>query len=735
MQTRLTPALSDRASAPRSRRITPRLAAIAALLAAPVLSLAAGVSVKFDFSSPTTSPFPSDRFTQPDWTQNTFKRVKLPKPDCTVQVSDCADIDVINTLDGFNTQPRISVPFTGDIDLASVTSETVYLVNLGDTLTGLGFGHKVGINQVAWDVAAKTLVFESDELLQEHSRYVLVVTNGIRDAAGDPIEVGRYGQFRQAPSRAEAQDHELMGYRNALRDGEHVARAPHSRVVALSLFTTQSSSADLAKIHQQIQRSTPSPASFMIGNGGTARAVFPVAGLAGIQWLQQTGTAPAFTASYVPTPALNVIPGAVGRVAFGKFSSPNYETAAQVIPATGTLTGHPVPQSSNELVFELFLPSGARPAGGWPVAIFGHGFTDSMYGAPWTVASVFASKGIATIAISVVGHGGGAAGTLNVIPTAGTPVVVPSGGRGFDQDGNGTIDSTEGVGAVGAQSIVSSRDGLRQTVVDMMQLVRQIQVGIDVDGDGSVDLDKNRIYYAGQSFGGIYGTIFLGIEGAVKAGVPNVPGGSITEVARLGAFRFLTAIALATRQPQLLNVAPTPGVPVPFNLNFNENMPLRNLPALVNNVPGSTAIQQVLEHNTWVQQSGNPVSYAPYIRKQPLHGNAPKPVIVQFAKGDVTVPNPTATAILRAGDLADRALYYRNDLAYLATGGAIPKNPHTFLTNIGIAAAAPYAVAAQTQIAVFFASNGTLVIDPDGAGPVFEMPITPPLPEGLNFLP
>jgi len=272
-------------------------------------------------------------------------------------------------------------------------------------------------------------------------------------------------------------------------------------------------------------------------------------------------------------------------------------------------------------------------------------------------------------------------------------------------------------------------------VVDLMQLVRQIQVGIDVDGDGSVDLDKNRIYYAGQSFGGIYGTIFLGVEGAVKAGVPNVPGGSITEVARLGAFRFLTAIALATRQPQLLNLAPTPGVPVPFNLNFNENIPLRNLPPLVNNVPGSTAIQLGLEHNTWVQQSGNPVSYAAYIRKQPLRGNAPKPVIVQFAKGDVTVPNPTATAILRAGDLADRALYYRNDLAYLATGGAIPKNPHTFLTNIGIAAAAPYAVAAQTQIAVFFASNGTLVIDPDGANPVFEMPITPPLPEGLNFLP
>ena len=45
-----------------------------------------------------------------------------------------------------------------------------------------------------------------------------------------------------------------------------------------------------------------------------------------------------------------------------------------------------------------------------------------------------------------------------------------------------------------------------------MQLVRQIEVGIDVDGDGSADLNAQRIYYAGQSFGGIYGTIVLGIE-------------------------------------------------------------------------------------------------------------------------------------------------------------------------------------------------------------------------------
>ena len=717
-----------------------RGAAAAVLLLLPALALAAGVSVRFDVNDPAGSPFPSDRFTRPDWSQRTGRVVNLPKPNCAVFVNDCQDVDVINTLDGFNIQPRISVPFTGAIDPASVTSQTVFLVNLGDTLSGKGFGQRVGINQVVWDVATKTLIVESDDLLNEHSRYALVVTTGVRDAAGDPVEAGRFGRFRDdwrhgRHDRGDRDDdRDVEQYHKTVRDAMHSAGEHHRRIAGLSVFTTQTTTADLRKIHRQIKHSNPAPASFMLGNRGSERAVFPTADLVAIQWHQQTGAAPAFTDSFVPTPALNVVPGSISSVAFGKFTSPDYQNAAKVIPTTATLHGRPESMSSNDLVFELFVPSGPKPAGGWPVAIFGHGFTDSMFGAPWTVASVFASQGIATIAINVVGHGGGSQGTLNVLRKSGAPVVVPSGGRGFDQDGDGAIGSTEGVNAAPPFTIVSSRDGLRQTVIDLMQLVRQIEVGIDVDGDGAADLDKDRIYYSGQSFGGIYGTIFLGVEDGIKAGAPNVPGGSITEVARLGLFRFLTAIALATRQPQLLNLLPTPGVPVPFNLNFNENMPLRNLPPVVNTVPGATAIQVVLERNEWVQQGGNPVAYASKIRKDPPRGHAAKPVLFQFAKGDFTVPNPTTTAIIRAGDLANATTLFRNDLA-VAANTAVPHNPHTFLTNIGVPAGAAFAVAVQTQIAIFFATHGTTVIDPDGPGALFEVPVILPLPETLSYIP
>lgn len=715
----------------RGRRCTAALL----LMLAPYAALAAGVSVGFDLSSPTTSPFPSDHFTKFDFTQNTFRRVNLPKPDCAVRVSDCQDIDVINTLDGFNIQPRITVPFTGAIDVTSVNSDTVYLVNLGDTLSGQGFGHKVGINQVLWDVATNTLVVESDELLNQHSSYLLVVTNGVKDAAGNPIEAGDFDRFRHDLNFGQTRDGDVKDYRKALIDSEKAVRDSLNRIVALSVFTTQSTTADLEKIRAQIKGSLPGPADFMVGTStsGKVRAVFPTTDILGIQFIRQTGTAPSFTPSFVPTPALNVVPGAVARIAFGSFKSPDYETAAKYIPATGTRSGKPAAQSSKTLQFELFLPAGTKPAGGWPVAIFGHGFTDSMYGSPWTVASVLASQGIATIAINVVGHGGGALGTLNVLRSAGDPVVIPAGGRGFDQDGNGTIDSTEGVNAAPPRTIISSRDGLRQTVVDLMQLTREIEVGMDVDGDGSADLDANRIYYAGQSFGGIYGTMFIAVEPSIKAGVPNVPGGSVIEAARLGGFRTLVGLSLATRQPELLNLAPTPGLPFP--LNFDENIPLRDLPPVINNVPGATDIQVVADYTEWVSQSGNPVAYAQYIRKNPLPGNASKPVIIQFAKGDETVPNPTATALIRAGDLADRATFFRNDLAFAATGGAISKNPHTFLTNIGNPAAAQFAFGAQTQIAAFFTSNGALTLDPDGAGPIFEVPIVLPLPEGLNFIP
>ena len=45
------------------------------------------------------------------------------------------------------------------------------------------------------------------------------------------------------------------------------------------------------------------------------------------------------------------------------------------------------------------------------------------------------------------------------------------------------------------------------------------------------------------------------------------------------------------------------------------------------------------------------------------------------------------------------------------------------------------ALAGQDQIAQFFASDGAVVVDPDGAGPLFETPMSVPPPEDLAYIP
>ena len=166
-------------------------------------------------------------------------------------------------------------------------------------------------------------------------------------------------------------------------------------------------------------------------------------------------------------------------------------------------------------------------------------------------------------------------------------------------------------------------------------------------------------------------------------------------------------------------------------------MPLRNLPPLIDTVPGASAIQQLLEWTEWTSQAGNPVAYAVHLRAQPLSGVPAKSVILQYARGDQTVPNPTTSAIIRAGGLQDRTTLFRNDLAF-AADPTFPKNPHTFLTGCRASrrpVPAAVALAAQDQIAQFFASGGAVVVDPDGAGPLFETPMVGAPPEDLAYIP
>jgi hypothetical protein len=159
---------------------------------------------------------------------------------------------------------------------------------------------------------------------------------------------------------------------------------------------------------------------------------------------------------------------------------------------------------------------------------------------------------------------------------------------------------------------------------------------------------------------------------------------------------------------------------------------------MINTVAGAMGIQEFFDNGEWAAQAGNPVAYAPHLWRDPLAGLAAKSVIVQFAKGDETATDPNVTAVIRAGYLADRATFYRNDLA-VAEDPSVPHNqqyPHQFMVNIFSTnfLVDNIALGAQAQIATFFASDGTEIIHPEPAR-FFETPINGPLPEDLNFIP
>jgi len=590
------------------------------------------------------SVFPTDDLTVADRGQLTGRRVALPATDCTNEVT-CGLVQQLDQLDGFDIDPRIAVRFSSAVDPAEAAARI--------TVQEAHGGWRTGVDRVVWDPASNTLYAHPAEQLAPSTTYRLKVQGG--------------------PAN------------KALHDS----------------FTTMSATDGLLDLQRQIDDGTAFRAAGIDQPGLHVEGVFPAAGTT-ITWNRDVGTG---TPS--PVDVVNPEAGTGARLVFGSYPAPGWLRPDVTIPQTPTRDAGPAPTGAEQLPFVAVLPAGTPPAGGWPVAVFGHGFTNNdTYVLLAAVAN--AQQGIATIGTNVVGHGYGPGSTYTVTTSDGTAATLTSYGRGVDQDDPDTlIGSTEGSSATGAAAPQSSRDALRQTAADIMTLVRSVG-GTDVDGNGTPDLSGTDVTYFGQSFGGIYGTMLAGADPAVARSVLNVAGGPITEISRLSpAFRPLTTAAL--QAAGLLNSTD------PNRSFFQEQLPLRGEGPVTATVPGALAIQDYLARATWLSRPGSPETFAPLIR--------PERALFQVAFGDQTVPNPTAYTVIDAGDLWSRTSLYRNDKA------AVPlANPHGFLLTL----TNPAAPQGQAQVAAFLGTGQ--VIDPDGAGPVWEVPISDPavlLP--LNF--
>ena len=614
------------------------------------------------------SLFPSDALTVRDGRQLTGVRLALPLPDCSARPSDCDDTRLLNQLDGFDLDPRIEIGFGQPIDISRVTESSVYIQPSGG-------GARIPLDRLVWSPARNTLYGHPRTQLAERTTYRIVVTEAICGQA------------------------------------------------ATTTFTTMSATAGLEQMRSQLDDgSAYAAAGIPAGRRGLdfvrpdgTRTVFQAANVARIRRYDDTGK-PELAEALVPNSAVS----GAGLYAFGSFRSPSWLTDDRAIPASPSRTGAPEVTGSAEVGFTLIVPAGAKPAGGWPVAIFGPGITRSKYDL-FLAADRNAERGLATMAIDPVGHAFGARSEASVDTVVPPQTVRFSGfGRGRDLDGDGEITNQEGVRTPEQPHPLASiglRDGLRQTALDNMALVRAIGRGVDVDGDGSEDLRRDGVVYYAQSLGGIYGTMLMGVDQRVRAGALNVPGGPILDIARQSpAFRELVAADLKNRRPGLLNGG---------REGFTESVPLFLDPPVTKPARGAVAIQDAFASVNWLNRTGSPESFAPLLRRTPLGGVGAKKVLYQFAYGDETVPNPTSATLMRAGALQDVTTFYRNDRT--PTAGS---NPHGFLLDPTITGRN----LGQAQVVDFLASGGETISDPDGPAPVFEVPIADPASlETLNF--
>ncbi|MDQ3145470.1 MAG: hypothetical protein M3R01_00785, partial [Actinomycetota bacterium] len=374
------------------------------VLVATVLTLLSASGLAACEQPPPPAIFPSDSQTVADSSQQTGRRVNLPLPDCTARPSDCNDVRLINELDGFDLAPRVSVDFTGPlIDIGKVNTNTVYLQRVGDS-------RHIGLQPLVLDRSTNTLFGQPEEILRERSRYEIVVTSAVNGQAGT------------------------------------------------SAFGTMSASVGLRRMVGQLDSDAAyTAAGITAGQRGLdfvidgQRRVYPAANVVRPRRFDdlRVGSGDALVEQPVfDSGDANL--GAAGTYAFGSFLAPQWIDGDRKIPnvATGAAAG-PTVRGRARVGFTMILPQATptrpKPAGGWPVAIFGPGVTRSKYDL-FLASDENLKKGIATVAIDPVGHAYGPASRSGVdllIPLS--EVKFTGFGRAVDVEGDGEYSARDGL--------------------------------------------------------------------------------------------------------------------------------------------------------------------------------------------------------------------------------------------------------------------------------------------------
>jgi dienelactone hydrolase len=270
----------------------------------------------------------------------------------------------------------------------------------------------------------------------------------------------------------------------------------------------------------------------------------------------------------------------------GPLTVMDYRNADHIVPPDSD--GSPL--GSYDLPMRVWLPdTGQAP---YPVVLCGHGLGGSKADCE-ELAQMVSDRGVAVVAVDAVEHGDHPGRTDLGIPLIEDFMIFAI-----------TLDPP----GISAPRL---RDNFRQSAWDKLQVVRAIEQGMDVDGDGKNDIDPTHLSYVGVSLGAIMGPEPLALS-------PDFQGAALV----VGGGRISSIIQDSASFGVLVDVMRPPGV--------DDGEVDRFFPVL----------QSVID-------AGDPMVYGPHVDFQRFADQSEPDVLVMLAYQDQVVPNSSNEAFVR----------------------------------------------------------------------------------------
>jgi hypothetical protein len=445
-------------------------------------------------------------------------------------------------------------------------------------------------------------------------RYAAVLTTSLLDDAGMPIGADpRFAEVRDATARPEDA---VLGaaydeYHEVLDSLSSNLGIPRDRVAALAVFTVQRVGPDLRDARAAVWEGAP-PAVVV----DRVVASSTLDSLLGIP----EGDVPGID---VPN---GVAHSHIAWVVHGHIGSPSFLSAQDGVHGRFTrgADGALEVLRTDEVPFTISLPFGDLTR--LPVVVFQHGL-GAERSEMFAIADSLAAAGYAVLAIDIPFHGMRANGAQDQRHRF-TGVEAPDGfgdvtGRDIYLDFLGIVDAN---GELPPFHPAYVRDVFRQSVVDLMSIVRLLREGdwtslTATPGLEGLGFASGPFGFVGVSLGGIIGTIFTAVEEEIGASVLNVTGGDLSRLVEWSA--SFAELFLPILFPKL-GLDPELYDPQAYPASFHPELAL---------------FQTVLDR-------GDSMSFGPIL------GGRAADVLFQMAEHDETVPNRATEALARSAGSA-----------------------------------------------------------------------------------